>query len=165
MADPTTKAELLTMMQQSYNDFEALLAPLSEEQLTTPFMENDWSMRDMLAHITTWQQRGVLRLEAVRQNKEADTPVIRTDEEADRYTRAQLQKYQGRSLAEVRYDFRASYRQLVTAVTALGEELLFEPGRFEWMDGAALWACPRLYTCEHYEEHTADIEHFLALHR
>jgi hypothetical protein len=161
MSVPTTKTELLAIMQKSHAAFEARLAPFSAAQLTTPFMDNGWSIRDMLVHITTWQQRGVIRLEAVRLNQEPNTPLIRTAEESDRFTREQLLANRERTPAEVWEAFRSAYRQLLAGVEALDEEVLFERGRFAWMDGDALWACPLLYTEEHYTEHTLDIERFL----
>lgn len=165
MPDPINKTALLQDMQKSYHDFEALLARLSETQLTVPCMDNGWSIRDMLVHIATWQQRGVIRLEAVRLHREPDTPLIRTAEESDRFTREQLLANSERGVAEVWESFRSSYRQLIAGVEALDEDILFERGRFAWMDGEALWACPFLYTYEHYEEHTPDIERFLASQR
>ena len=162
MTNPTTRAEVLEKMQRDYTVFEALLARFNEEQFTAPGAVGDWLLKDTLAHIATWQRRGVERLEAVRLHKEPNTPIIRTPEESAHFTEGHYQANRERSLAEIWEDFRSSYQQLLAGVAALDEQTLLERGRFTWMDGEALWTGPVLYTCEHYAEHTVDIEQWLA---
>ncbi|HEY4384036.1 MAG TPA: DinB family protein, partial [Ktedonobacteraceae bacterium] len=60
---PANKAELLTHIQAEYDRFEALLASLSEEQMTIPGVNGTWSVKDNLAHLTTWQDYQTTRLQ------------------------------------------------------------------------------------------------------
>ncbi|MGH2507926.1 MAG: ClbS/DfsB family four-helix bundle protein [Ktedonobacteraceae bacterium] len=162
MTDPTTKAELLEMMQQSQTAFEALLAPLNATQMTTP-VSGDWSIKDVLVHFITWQGRAVQTLEAAQRNEQPQLhPVIKTDEEMHHFNDATYVAHRSRPLAEVQQDFRTSYQRLLASIEALREEDLFEPGRFAWHNGKALWSIAEEDTRGHYNEHALVIEAWLA---
>src|SRR5579863_7987255 len=56
MADALTKAEMLALIGERHAEIEAVLAHLSEsEMLQTGVMKN-WSAKDILVHITMWEQ-------------------------------------------------------------------------------------------------------------
>lgn len=162
MADPTTKAELLAMMQHGQHAFEALLAPLNERQMTMPGVCGDWSIKDILVHLATWQGRVTQILEAVPRGKQPHLdPVIKTDEEMHRFNDATCLAQRSRSLVEVQRDFRAAYHKLFVSVEALREEDLFAPERFAWK-GQALWKMAEGDTYGHYADHVPVIEAWLA---
>jgi hypothetical protein len=164
MADPTTKAELLDTMQRGYTAFEALLVPLSAEQLTTPGVNDEWSIKDNLAHIATWQGRMAERLEAIARGEDEAKlePTITTEEEMHQFNAATFTANRSRPLDEVRANFRASYQRMLAATGVLSESVLFEPGRFAWMKGDPLWKNIGGNSFWHYDEHTAIIEQWLA---
>lgn len=163
MSTPTNKAELLEMMERGYTAFEALLAPLSEAQLTESGVSGDWSLKDILVHLATWQGRAAQILEAAQRNEQPQlTPSIKTDEEMDQFNNTTFAANRSRPLAEVKQDFHASYQQLLAATEALGEVDLFDPGRFAWMKGNALWTTAEGDTFGHYDEHKPAIEAWLA---
>lgn len=166
MSDPTTRAELLEKMQSSYAMFEALLAPLSETQLTTPGVNGEWTIKDILAHIMIWQKRMIVRLEAVVRNEEPRLqPAINTEEEMHQFNADTFVSNRSRPLGEIQADFRASARQLLTSVEAVSENDLFNPQRFAWMDGEPLWKNVGGNSFWHYEEHAPMIEEWLALQK
>ena len=55
MTEMVAKAALLQRIQAEYKQFETLLTPLSEEQMTTPGVNSAWTVKDNVAHLTTWQ--------------------------------------------------------------------------------------------------------------
>lgn len=163
MADPTTKSELLARMQEGYSAFEALLAPLDAAQLTTPGVNGDWSIKDMLAHIATWQARAALALQAAdRRETPAFDPPVTNDEEMDRFNAEIFLSHQALSLETVWRDFRTSYQQIRVAIEALSEADLFDAHRFAWSGGAPLWKLVEGDTFGHYPEHAPMVEHWLA---
>ncbi len=163
MADPTTKAELLREMRTGYAAFEAVLAPLSDAQLTASGMDGDWSIKDILVHIGIWQARAARSLEFAGRDEEPrhDFPVD-NEEEMHAFNNATVAAGRARSLAQVLADYRASYGQLQVAVEALNEDALFDAGRFSWMEGDPLWKNVAGNTFWHYPEHIATIEERLA---
>ena len=162
MPNPTNKIELLAKMQRGHAAFEALLAPLSAAQLTEPDVSGDWSIKDILVHLATWQERAAQSLEAARRGEQPQlTPTIKNDEEMNRFNDTTFAANHSRPLAEVQQDFRTSYQRLLAATEMLSETDLFEQGRFSWMKGNVLWAVVEGDTFGHYNEHQPVIEAWL----
>ena len=158
------KTHLLDEMNSAYTELENILAPLDSEQLTTPGVNGDWSIKDILAHLTTWQHYLVIRLQAaVRNERPAIQGILSEDEGTaiDKLNAGFYEENKSRPLNEVIADFRTTYRQIVEAVQALNGEDLFEPRRFAWMKGNALWELVAGDTYEHYQEHLQSIQEWL----
>ena len=156
------KAQLLAEMNSKYAELESLLASLNEQQMTTPGVSGDWSIKDILAHITTWQQSMLERLQAVARNV---TPAFYgpdNDEEMDRMNARFYQENKARPLSEVLSNFSTSHRQVVEMVQTLQDEDLFDPNRFTWRRGSPLWDLVAGDTYEHYDEHMQSIQQWLA---
>lgn len=164
MADPTSKTELLSAMQHGYAAFVALLAPLDEQQLTTPGVNGNWSVKDVLAHIAAWQTRAALKLEAVGHGEIPQLePPVETDEEMDQFNAATFLANQSQPLADISQAFHASYERLRAATAALDDADLFAGSqRFPWLEDGELWESVAGNTFEHYEEHAPMIKEWLA---
>jgi hypothetical protein len=167
MSEPTNKAELLAEMQRSYLAFEALMAPLSEAQLTEAGVNGDWSIKDVLAHIMTWQGRINERLEKIARHEDAARldPPIENEEQMNAFNAATFATNRSRPLSEIQTAFHASVQRLAHAVEASNESDLFEPDRFPWMEGDALWKNVGGNSFWHYEEHTPMIQEWRTAHR
>jgi len=50
------KSHLLGLMQTEHSKLEALLNSLNEEQMLRPDVVGTWSVKDVLAHLTWWEQ-------------------------------------------------------------------------------------------------------------
>lgn len=161
--DPTNKVELLQRMQDGYRAFVTLLTPLSEEQMTTPGVNGDWAIKDILVHLATWQRRMAHRVEALARNDETNPnrPAINTDEEMNRFNDETFAANRSRPLAQVWSDFRSSYQDLLQATRLLNENDLFNPHRYAWLEGSALWENIAGNSFAHYEEHTPMITEWL----
>jgi|SRR5215472_9056930 len=151
MPETTTKAELLNNIQAGYHRLEVLLAPLSEQHLTTPEETSTWSIKDHLAHLTGWQSYLLDQLQAALTNTEPPVfmPGLTTvDEVNERF----YQENKDRLLADIVADFRIAYQRVLTTVEGMSEESLQAP--FPWrQDVASLWALIAEDTYEHYQEH------------
>src|SRR4051812_32121606 len=104
---PTSKAELLAHIQTSYEEFEALIAGLSEEQMTTPSVNGTWSAKDNLSHLTAWQDYQSSRQEGILSGNETPDPVPGATNE-DEQNEFYYQKFKDQPLPEVLMAFRAS---------------------------------------------------------
>ena len=58
------KDHILAALREQFERWEELLASLSEEQITTPNFDLDWSIKDVIAHLLAWQQISIARMEA-----------------------------------------------------------------------------------------------------
>ena len=162
MAEQVDKASILDELRSKYVALEAILAPLDEAQMTTPGVIGDWSIKDILAHITAWQHRLLTWLYAARHNEEPTISGPDSEEEMDRLNEQFYKENKSRPLADVLGDFRSSYLQIVEAVQAMPEEDLIDPRRFAWLDGDPLRQLVAGDTYDHYEEHRQQIEEWLA---
>ncbi|GCE19736.1 ClbS/DfsB family four-helix bundle protein [Dictyobacter kobayashii] len=159
MTEQIAKTELLRRMQDGYEQFTALLATLSEEQLTTPHVNGKWSIKDNIAHLSAWQKRVIAVLAAIH-NKETTlpnpTPGLSEDEINELYYQANKE----RSLSDIQNEFATVYQQIKGAVELLSEEELNMPLP-QWKD-QPVWPNIAGNTFEHYQEHTQIIQNWLA---
>src|SRR5215475_5023392 len=68
------KQGTLIALREEFNRWEELLAGLSEAQITAPQLPENWSIKDVVAHLRSWQQRSIARLEAALHNREPEYP-------------------------------------------------------------------------------------------
>lgn len=129
-------------MRAEHARLEALLAGIPDEQFVRPGALGEWSVKDMLAHITFWEQRLIAYINGARES------LIQPgeDEQAgiDRINAGVLAANRDRPLAEVRAAFDASYQQTLALVETLGDDDLAN----EELSGLVAGD-----TFEHYREH------------
>ena len=46
---------LIARLEKAWRDFQESYAGLSDSQMMTSGVTGDWSVRDILAHVTTWE--------------------------------------------------------------------------------------------------------------
>src|SRR5712691_144868 len=160
MPETIEKAVLLDNIRAEYNRLESLLAPLSEEQLTTPGVNGPWSIKDNIAHLTAWQDYLLHQLQGVLADKEPPEymPGLSTEDEINERL---YQENKDRPLAEVQAAFRTSFQRVLIIVQAMREETLNAP--FPWRkDGNPVWPLIADNTYGHYQEHGNIISSWLS---
>jgi hypothetical protein len=158
MPETITKTALLNNIQSGYNQFEALLAPLSEEQMTIPVVNGPWSIKDNIAHLDAWQDYLLNQLQGVIEGEKP--PEFMPGLSEDEINEGFYQQNKDRPLAEVVADFRLSYQRILAAVQNISEEALNAP--FPWRNNSnAAWGSIAGNTYEHYEEHGTIIRRWL----
>jgi hypothetical protein len=159
MTDPATKAELLEYTRSEHLRLEAALAGISEQDMLQPGVGGEWSIKDILAHISDWEQRF---LRWYRTGQRSEIPELPepglTWDDLDLLNQRIYEKHRHRSLPDVRAGFDASYRELITAVEAMSEDELFTAGHFAWTRDRPLLIALRANADEHYAEHADQIE-------
>ncbi len=162
MSEQMDKARILDEMRTNYATLEAILAPLDEAQMTKRGVIADWSIKDMLAHIASWQHRLLTWLYAAIRHEEPTISGPDSVEEMDALNAQFYQENKSRPLDEVLTDFRTTHLQIVDVVQAMHEEDLTNPNRFVWAKGRPLWHLVAGDTYEHYQEHIGQIKEWLA---
>ena len=154
-----TKAELLSNIQNGYKQFEAILAPLSEAQMTTPSVNGPWSVKDNLAHLTVWQNYLLDQIQGILTNQKPPDfmPGLSSEDEQNEYI---FQQNKDRPLSDVVAKFRASYQLVLAAVQSMSEEALNKPAPWS-TSGNPFWSFIAGNTYGHYEEHGGIIQRWL----
>ena len=53
------RQQLLTKLDRAWTELKESYAGLSDSQLTEPGVIDDWSVKDILAHVTTWEEEAL----------------------------------------------------------------------------------------------------------
>ena len=162
MSEQIDKTSTLDQMRSSYAALEEILAPLDKTQYSKEGVIPGWSIKDMLAHIASWHHRLLAWLDAAVRNQE---PTISGPDNVEEMNALNAQFYQenkSRPLDEVLADFLITHQQIMDIVQAMPEEDLMSTHRFAWSQGKPLWHLIAGDTYEHYREHIAQIQEWLA---
>jgi hypothetical protein len=68
------KEHILTALREPFERWEELLTSLTEEQITTPRFDDNWSVKDVIAHLWAWQQISIARMEAAVFDRKPELP-------------------------------------------------------------------------------------------
>jgi hypothetical protein len=135
-----------TLLRRIHDAWEALqqsYAGLSDARLTEPGVAGDWSVRDILAHVTTWEEESLkylpLIIEGGRPPKYARYGGI------DAFNAMMTEQKRGLSLADVQQQMRDVHDKLIDFLQGVPEEQFLRETRFRRR--------LRLDTYRHYGEH------------
>src|SRR5512140_1258995 len=155
-----TKADVLRDLDEENRQWEALLDSIGEARMDQPGVAGHWSIKDIVAHITSWRRRTVARLQAVAHGEPQPAPMWPANLQNDDEINAWLyDREHGKSVQQVLAESRQVFQQLRAALDALPEDVLSDPARFPWLEGDPLTAAA-LFSHFH-DEHEADMRAFL----
>ena len=143
----TDRIALLTALRAGRDRLETALAQLDDDAMAER-IDNEWTRKDVLAHLEAWERRVVDLLERLRAGTDPGERV-ETDELNARFYAAD----RDRTLADVRAGEAAAYERMVAAIEGASDEELFDGGHFAWTNGEPLAAWFRGDGDEHYDEH------------
>lgn len=145
--------QLLQRIDTAWSALQASYRGLSDDQLTTPGVVEDWSIKDILAHITTWEEEALHHLPTVMAGQRP--PRYAATGGIDAFNARKSEENWQRSLAEVLQRHEDVHQQIIAFVVATPEEFIRTDTRFRHR--------LRLETYGHYSLHTAAIEAWLAV--
>ena len=151
MPKPTTKEQLLKEIQKERDSLEEFLSELSVEEAIWPGALGPWSAKDVMAHLLEWEQMFLGWHKAGLKGKITEKPAPGFKwSQLPQLNQQIYEKYCDQSLPEVQKQFRASYRQIMKTIQGLGEEELFQSGRFAWTEKHPIVAFIVPNTSSHY---------------
>jgi uncharacterized protein (TIGR03083 family) len=152
------KSELLAQIRDEREKLEALLAGLSPERMLQPGADGGWNVKDVLAHIVTWE--GWMQ-EWTASLVRGAAPKVPEPWDIDRMNAEAYARVRDLALVEVQAQFRRSYRDSLALVESLSEAQLQTEYADTWPQGR-LWTRVAANMNWHYREHRKDIEKWLA---
>lgn len=142
------KQQLVQKLEDSWNAFAQSYADLSPEQMLMPGVAGDWSIKDILAHINTWEAESLKHLpEILDGRKPARYSVLYGG--IDAFNALMSEQKRSLSLSEVQDLLASTHHQLIEYLQALPAELFTVESRFRRR--------LRLDTYSHYPIHTRAI--------
>ncbi len=150
------KVELITALTQSREKFLEALEGLSEEAMLEPGVVGEWSVKDVLAHISRWEAELVKLLWQARQGVKPTTQL--NSQEPDEEINARWQQEdRSRPLERILQDFHGVRNQTIRRLEAFTEQELNDPQRFPWLEGKPLWRWVAGDSFKHEIEHLEQI--------
>jgi hypothetical protein len=152
------KEHILTALREQFNRWEDLLNSLSDEQITTPRFDYNWSIKDVIAHLWGWQQTSIARMEAAALNREPDFPKwvaeLRGDweENADQTNTWIYETNHEKPWSDVYQNWREGFLRLLDLGEPTLEKDLLDGSRYPWLKGYSL-AFVLVASYDHHQEH------------
>jgi len=123
------RQQLLGRLDSAWKDFEESYAGLSESQLKIPRVTGEWSVRDIIAHVTWWEEEALKYLPVIRAGGASPRYSV-TYGGIDAFNAMMTEQRSGLSLAEVLRQHDEVHARLVDYVAAAPEELFTRETRF-----------------------------------
>lgn len=162
MTNLNDRETLLATVCSIRDDIERAIATMTDEQITSD--DDAWTLKDIIAHLTSWRLTTAARLEAGLHGGEPELPwpaPLDEEHDLDEINRWFDAANRAKSAEEVARESRETFERVERAIAALPERDLFTVGRFAWMPDHALGPAVIAGTLEHYQEHEPDIRAWL----
>lgn len=163
------KDHILAALIEQLNSWEELLASLSEEEITTPHFDLDWSIKDVMAHLWAWQQISIARMEGGLHNREPEFPKWVTDigedweESADRVNALTYETNHKKPWPEVHQNWRDGFLRFLELGNEIPERDMLDGSRYPWLKGYSL-AFILVASYDHHQEHLEKLVDWLQEH-
>ena len=150
------KITFIEKLEQAGSQWEDVLAQMNEQQMLQRGIVGSWSVKDLIAHISWYEQEMV---SVIHQHvfTGSDWWVLSTDERNELIYQQNCQ----RPLQEIVQEGQRSYRDLLQAVQSLSDEDLNDASHFQDMPEDWIpWQIFAGNSYEHYQDHLPDLSIF-----
>lgn len=159
---------ILTALREQFEAWEGLFASLSEEQITAPRFDYDWSIKDVIAHLWAWQQISIARLEAGVQNRAPEYPtwivsLENWEEDADQVNALTFERNHAMPWSEIYPNWKNGFLRFLEVGNAMSERDLLDGDRYSWLEGYSL-AFILVASYDHHQEHLEKLKNWLQEH-
>ena len=146
-----TKANLAQAIYTGRRSFDVLVSACTPGEFGEPVLDNGWTVKDILAHVTLWETCVCDWVRAVQRGEVPQRPAPGyTWETMDQYNEDSYAAKRDCVLDEVQADYRASGVAILSVLSQVTDEDLNSP-YFE-DTGVELWRAFCANTTDHYRE-------------
>lgn len=142
------KNQLIYKIDTAWSRLEEAFTGLADARMTQHGVTADWSVKDILGHVTAWEEEALKHLPHILEGKRPPRYSVLYGG-IDAFNALKTEENRNRSLAEVLARFEQVHAQLVAYVAAAPDELISTETRFRRRI--------RLDTYSHYPVHTQAI--------
>ncbi len=149
------KKEITQALDEERAKFLKAIEGLSDEQMTEKGVIDDWSIKDILAHIATWESEMVTFIAQLQQGKKPRTNLM--SGKVDELNAEFYKNNKNRPLDRILTDFHGVRKQTIKQVESLSEKELTDPKHSPHTKGNALWEIIKSDSFGHEAEHREQI--------
>lgn len=160
---PMTAARLSTILRDERAQWNALLASVGPQRMEIPGVERDWSAKELVAHLT-WYEQAVV--DGAHQVMTTGTFTRRAmaGENMDERNAHIAAEARSRSVSEVLAEADAVFDQLLQVITAIPDNILNDTRVLGLPDDIPPWMRVANNSYTHYRQHEDSVRAWLALH-
>jgi hypothetical protein len=153
----TKNNEIISTLNESRQKFLQSISGLTDVEMLRSGVVGEWSIKDLLSHLSLWEAELVKLLWQLRQRQKPDSLHFQKDFIIDEINARWYQENRDRPLERVLADFHAVRKQTIRQIESFREKDLSDPGAFKWLGDSPLenWIGGDSYL--HEAEHTAQI--------
>jgi hypothetical protein len=152
-----TPHDLLDRIRKDREVLAALWGGMTKEQMIRrPGPQEDWSVKDLIAHISWWESFILERVADLIKGA-----ISEPAEHQDVLNARVYQQHKDTPLAEVLAAFDANWPKLEAFISPLNDEQLNTPSYYRTYDGVALLPILRAGTFGHCPSHVADLRTYI----
>ena len=145
------KTVLADMIEMSYEEQKGYLNSISSEVRETIGSVDDWSPKDVLAHVIHWNAMVVDDL------ARGDVPPPERDEEYNQMNAKVWRRYKDLTWQEVEEFMDKTQEEFSENLRQLSEDDVANPERFKWLEGRPLWRNVAFTSYYHPLQHVAEL--------
>src|SRR5260221_2082539 len=123
------KSELVNWLQDQHREWQALLDEIGPARMEQPGVngDGDWTMKDMVAHLTGWDRWVAMRYAAAQRGEPEPSPPwspeLKTDDEINAWI---YESYRNRTLTQVLEETNRVHQQILAITQALPDDVKIE---------------------------------------
>ena len=161
------KTELVERLKARQQRWQGLLDEIGLARMDQAGVNGDWSMKDMVAHLTGWDVWAVARLQAAQRGEPEPAPPWPAQLTGDDAINAWIYAaYRDRSTPEVLAETQQLFEQLLAVVAALPDDVRIERVAPDYQ---LVWLGDKRYqpgeSFDHFhDDHEADVRAWLVRH-
>lgn len=126
--------KLLVLLKLAYEEEQKLYARLDENERSSTGNLEQWSAKDIMAHIAAWKEYTVSDITAALRGK---NPEVRGD--LDRINAAIYEENRNKSWEDILTHLERVYKSSIECVRAVPHEKMIDPNTLPWQEGRPLW--------------------------
>ena len=142
------QGQLLTRLEKAWREFLESHTRLSDLQMMKPGVTGNWSVRDILVHVTTWEKEALKHLPTILKGGKPERYSV-THGGINAFNWIMAERKKGLTLAEVRRELEDTHRRLIRFIESVPEEQFRTETPFRHR--------LRLDTYSHYPKHAEAI--------
>lgn len=146
-----TKEGLLDAIRDSRERLEKKFSKLTQEEMIWPGSMDNWSVKDILAHLVDWEQRFIAWYRAGLQGEVPETPAPGLSwRDLPILNQRGYEKHRDESLDLVMENFYRSYQETLRLIEGMSEQEIYTAGYYEWTGRSSLYSYIAANTFRHY---------------
>ena len=141
------RRQILQRLERGWRELHESLDGLSHEEMVEPVFDGGWSVKDLLGHVTTWEEEAIKAMDLMARGQ--PQPRYRQYRGIDGFNAWQSEKKAGLSLEDVQSQLMETHHMLMSVVAEMSEE--------HWATETRIRRRLRIDTYGHYRLHCEQI--------